>query len=175
MINRKRCKKWYIWVLADAVFRYWHTAWGYCPKKRHALPLIEMKKTCVKSIPHRLPLLKLSITGAYPEYAEQAKAQIRQSISMQKLRLDLLLQQTAQVTVIAGIGGVVGSWATLLLCNQWIEEGKQVDLVVVTPFAFEKGRAELAEHVLPLFSAKIRKHVFHNNHLTRSGNLAWRL
>jgi len=147
---------------------------GLLPKGATCIAVDRDGKTFnqVKNIKHKLPLFKIRITGSHLEYSEQAKEQIQESIYVQRLRLDLLLKQTSRVVVIAGIGGVVGSWATLLLCNQFIEEGKLVDLVLVKPFAFEKGRAELVEYVLPLFSDKIRQYIFHNDNLTSSSNLS---
>ena len=122
---------------------------GLLPKGTTCIAVDRDGKTFnqVKHIKHKLPLLTLGITGSHLEYSEQAKAQIRESMDMQRLRLDRLLKQADRVVVMAGIGGVVGSWATLLLYNQCIEEGKLVDLVLVKPFAFEKGRVEPVLHL----------------------------
>jgi len=98
-----------------------------------------------KKFDHKLVLSKVKAVGSTVEYSRSAQAEVERSMDKQMPELTAMLQGRNSVIILAGLGGVIGTWASQLTCNRLIAMDKQVVTVLVMPFGFESERMKVAE------------------------------
>jgi len=71
------------------------------------------------------------------------------------------------VIILAGLGGVIGTWASQLICNRLVAMDKQVVTVLAMPFGFESERMKVAEYALPSFDGAAHRVLCFNDYLIK--------
>ncbi|MFQ5356433.1 MAG: hypothetical protein ACE5DY_08125 [Mariprofundaceae bacterium] len=120
-----------------------------------------------KIFEHKLVLSKVKAVGSTVEYSASVKSEVQASIDEQKYELEALLKDRDNVIVLAGLGGVIGTWASQLICNRLIAMDKQVVTVLVMPFGFERERMKVAEYALPGFDGAAHRVLCFNDYLIK--------
>ena len=116
---------------------------------------------------HKIVLSNVKALASTVEYSKSVRAEVERSIDKKMSELTDLLQDHSRVVLVAGLGGVIGTWASQIICNRLIAIDKQVVTVLVMPFGFERERVKVAEHALPGFDeAALRVQCF-NDYLIR--------
>ena len=95
---------------------------------------------------HKLLLRSVSGVNTKGDLKHATRLQVGASVEQCMPELMKLLQNRSSVLLLAGLGGVTGTWASQWLCNHLIEQGKQVVTVLVMPFWFEVNRYRIARH-----------------------------
>jgi len=116
---------------------------------------------------HKLALMKIKALGSTVEYAESAQAEVARSIDHKMPELLDLLQGRERVILMAGLGGVIGTWATQIICNRLVAMDKQVVTVLIMPFGFERERIKVAECALPGFDGSADRVLCYNDYLIK--------
>ena len=120
-----------------------------------------------KGFKHKLPLSNVKCMGSTVEYSESVQAEVERSMGKQMAELEAMLQERNSVVVLAGLGGVIGSWASQFICNHLIAMGKQVVTVLVMPFSIERERMKVAKHALPGFDGAAHRVLCFNDYLIK--------
>jgi len=112
---------------------------------------------------HKIVLSNVKALGSTVEYSKSVRAEVERSIDKKMSELADLLQDRPRVVLIAGLGGVIGTWASQLICSRLVAMDKHVVLVLVMPFGFESERMKVAEYALPGFDeAALRVQCFND-------------
>ncbi len=114
-----------------------------------------------------LRLSRIKSKGATVDYAESVRAEVASDLADQWPLLEQQLRGRESVVVMAGLGGVVGTWASQLICNHLVAVGKRVLTVLVMPFAFERERVKVAEAALPGFNGEACQLLCFNDYLIK--------
>jgi len=101
------------------------------------------------------------------EYSDSVQKEVQNSLKEHLPIMDDQLVDRDSVILLAGLGGVVGSWASQLLCNHFISVGKQVDTVLVMPFSFEQDRLKVAKLSLSGFDGRAHRVLCFNDYLIK--------
>jgi len=115
----------------------------------------------------RLLLANIKSKGSAVEYAASVRQEVEKSLTEHLSALDAQLSSVQTVILLAGLGGVVGTWASQLLCNHLQAAGKQVVTVLVMPFSFERDRLQVAEASLPDFDGMAHRVLCFNDYLIK--------
>jgi len=116
-----------------------------------------------KTFAHKIFLSNVKALGSTVEYSKSVRAEVDRSLDKEISELTDLLQGRRRVVLLAGLGGVIGTWASQIICNRIIAIDKQVVTVLVMPFGFENERVKVAEHALPGFDeAALRVQCFND-------------
>jgi len=116
-------------------------------------------------IGHKLLLTAASLSDSHKVFEPVGRNQVESAMQRQMDRLTELLQERQVVFLLAGLGGVTGTWASPLICNHIQSIGKQVVTVLVMPFGFERKRVKLAEEALPCFDGLAHRVLCYNDYL----------
>jgi len=116
---------------------------------------------------HKLPLLNIKASGSTVEYSKSVRAEVEKSIDHKISELIAMLQNRNRVIILAGLGGVLGSWASQVICNHLVAMEKQVVTVLVMPFGFEDERMKVAELALTGFDGSAHRVLCYNDYLIR--------
>ena len=116
---------------------------------------------------HKIALSSIKSLGSTVEYSESVRAEVERSIDKVKSELANLLQNRPRVVLVAGLGGVIGTWASQIICNRHIATDKQVVTVLVMPFGFERARVKVAEQALSGFDGAARRVLCFNDYLIK--------
>ncbi len=117
---------------------------------------------------HQIMLSNIKSMGATIEYTDSTRAEIQTSLDSRMPELTAMLQGKNNIVLLAGLGGVVGTWATQLICNQLVAMNKHVATLLVMPFAFESEPLKVAEHALLGFSKDATQELLFNDETTRN-------
>jgi len=109
----------------------------------------------------------LKAKGSTVEYVGSVRREVRHCLAGILPELDESLRDFSRLVLLAGLGGVVGSWAGQELCRHLVEQGKQVTAMLVMPFGFERERTRVAEAALPGFDAAQARVLCFNDYLIR--------
>jgi len=123
------------------------------------------KKTKLK---HKITLLNIKSIKSTVEYSESVISEVQDSIDEQMKKLMLMLQGMNRVVILAGLGGVIGSWASQIICNRLIAMDKQVLTVLVMPFSFERETVKVADYALPRFDGSANRVLCFNDYLLKN-------
>jgi len=116
-----------------------------------------------KQFTHKIALSNVKALGSTVEYSKSVRAEVARSIDKAMSELADLLQDRHRVVLVAGLGGVIGTWASQIICNRLIAIDKQVVTVLMMPFGFERERVKVAESALPGFDeAALRVQCFND-------------
>jgi len=119
------------------------------------------------AITHKFLLNHVSSVDAKGDLKHATKAQIQASMKEQMPHLINALTGKDQVILLAGLGGVTGTWASQWLCNQLVAMDMQVITVLVMPFGFEGKRVILAEEALSGFDGAAHRVLCFNDYLIK--------
>jgi len=100
---------------------------------------------------HQLCLAKVKSKGSSLEYIDSAREEVQTNLEDYFSILEELVGDRRNIVLLAGLGGVIGTWATQTLSTHFIGMGKQVVTLLVMPFSFETNRLRVAEAALPKF------------------------
>ena len=120
-----------------------------------------------KLFEHRIILTGVKSKSSTVEYAESVQKELKASLQAHLPELDQQLAGSAPVILVAGLGGVIGTWGSQLLCNHLIAREKQVVTVLVMPFGFERERVKVAEAALPGFDGAAHRVLCFNDYLIK--------
>ncbi|MDX8397537.1 MAG: hypothetical protein R8K49_04370 [Mariprofundaceae bacterium] len=120
-----------------------------------------------KKFKHKLALCNVKSEGSSVEYSESVRAEVEKSVDDKMSGLTAMLQSRNHVVLLAGLGGVIGTWASQIICNRLIAIDKQVVTVLVMPFGFENERMKVAEHALPSFDGTAHRVLCFNDYLIK--------
>jgi len=120
-----------------------------------------------KTFTHKLALSNIKALGSTVEYSKSVQADVERSIDKKMSELVDLLQDRPRVVLLAGLGGVIGTWASQLICNRLVAMDKHVVLVLVMPFGFESERMDVAEDALPDFDGDAYRVLCFNDYLIK--------
>ena len=101
------------------------------------------------------------------EYAESVRKELKESLQSHLPELDQQLADNESVILVAGLGGVIGTWGSQLLCNHLTAREKQVVTVLTMPFGFERERIKVAEAALPGFDGAAHRVLCFNDYLIK--------
>jgi len=107
------------------------------------------------------------INGEAKVFMPTGKKQIQASMQQQMAELTDMLDRRNNIILLAGLGGMTGTWVTQVICNHLLSIGKQVVTVLVVPFSFERKRMELAEKSLVDFDGSEHRIICYNDILIR--------
>ena len=116
---------------------------------------------------HRILLTHVKSKAATAEYANSVQKEVQASMEENFTALDQLLDSRDTVILLAGLGGVIGTWGSQVICNYLIAMGKQVITVLVMPFSFERERIKVADIVLPAFDGNAHRVMCFNDYLIK--------
>ncbi len=120
-----------------------------------------------KKIKHKFTLLNVKCLNSTVEYSESVQAEVQASLDKQMSELTFMLRDHNYVVILAGLGGVVGSWASQVICNRFVAMDKQVTTVLVKPFGFESERVKVADYALPGFDGTAYRLLCINDYLLK--------
>jgi len=120
-----------------------------------------------KKFKHKLALSRVKSLGSTVEYSRSVQAEVERSMDKQMPELTAMLQGWNNVIILAGLGGVIGTWASQYICNQLIAMDKQVVTVLVMPFGFESKRIKVAEAALAGFDGSALRVLCFNDYLIK--------
>jgi len=120
-----------------------------------------------KKIKHKFILLNVKCLNSTVEYSESVQAEVQASLDKQMSELTFMLRGHNYVVILAGLGGVVGSWASQIICNRFVAMDKQVVTVLVKPFGFESERVKVADYALPGFDGTAHRVLCINDYLLK--------
>ena len=120
-----------------------------------------------KKFRHKLALLNIKCLNSTVEYSESVKTEVQVSLDQQMSELTFMLRDHDFVVILAGLGGVVGSWGSQIICNRLVAMNKQVTTVLVKPFGFERERMKVAEYALPGFDGTAHRVLCINDYLLK--------
>jgi len=115
----------------------------------------------------RFLLTRVKCQNSTMEYADSACKEIQKSMAEHLTQLDKLLSDQSTVVLLAGLGGVVGTWVSQILCNHLVAMNKHVITVLTMPLGFETERVKVADLALPDFDANAQQVLCLNNHLIK--------
>jgi len=116
-------------------------------------------------IRHKLLLTTASISDSKKVYEPVGRNQVEAAMQRYMETLTELLQERHTIYLLAGLGGVTGSWASQLICNHLQSNGKQVVTVLVMPFGFERQRVKVAEEAITGFDGLAHRVLCYNDYL----------
>jgi len=120
-----------------------------------------------KKFKHKFTLHNVKCLSSTVEYSESVQAEVQASLDKQMSELTLMLRNHNYVVILAGLGGVVGSWASQVICNRFVAMDKQVVTVLVKPFGFESERVKVADYALPGFDGTAHRVLCFNDYLIK--------
>lgn len=120
-----------------------------------------------KKFEYKLALFNIKSLGSTVEYAESVRAEIEKSVDDKMPELIAKFQERNRIVLLAGLGGVIGTWASQTICNRLIAMNKQVVTVLVMPFGFERERMKVAEYALPSFDGAAHQVLCFNDYLIK--------
>jgi len=123
------------------------------------------KKTKFKN---KIALLNVKPINSTVEYSESVISEVQASIDEQMPKLTVMLQDMNRVVILAGLGGVIGSWASQIICNRLIAMDKQVVTVLVMPFSFACETVKVADYALPRFDGAANRVLCFNDYLLKN-------
>jgi len=123
------------------------------------------KKTKFKN---KIALLNVKSINSTVEYSESVISEVQASIDEQMPKLTVMLQDMNRVVILAGLGGVIGSWASQIICNRLIAMNKQVVTVLVMPFSFTREAVKVADFALPRFDGAAHRVLCFNDYLIKN-------
>jgi len=118
-------------------------------------------------IRHVFGLHGIRMQGACAEHAEAARCEVARAIEAEWLRIDACLDEGSSVVLLAGLGGVVGSWGAVEIGNRLVARGLDVTAMLAMPFAFEGERVKMARAALAAMPAFPRQVLCRNDYLIR--------
>jgi len=116
---------------------------------------------------HKFALFNIKCLNSTVEYSESVQAEVLASIDKQMSELTFMLRDHDDVVILAGLGGVVGTWASQTICNRLVAMDKQVTTVLVKPFGFERERMKVADDALPGFDGTAHRVLCINDYLLK--------
>jgi len=139
------------------------------PEQDFCMAVDRDKRSFVQSdeCEQRLLLAHVKSKGASAEYAESVRKEVQSSLKEHFTALDRLLNDRGTVILLAGLGGVIGTWASQVLCNHLVAMDKQVVTVLVMPFGFESDRIKVADAALPGFDGDAHRVLCFNDYLIK--------
>jgi len=120
-----------------------------------------------KLFEYRIILTGVKSKSSAVEYAESVQKEVQTSLTKHLPTLDQQLAGSNPVILVAGLGGVIGTWGSQLLCNHLTARDKQVVTVLVMPFGFERERVKVAEAALPGFDGEAHRVLCFNDYLIK--------
>ncbi len=121
----------------------------------------------MRGIRHVIGLGGVKMQGACAEYADAARVEVARAIEEQWTRIEACLDEGSSVVLLAGLGGVVGSWGAVEVGRRLVERGFDVAAILVMPFSFEGERVKMARAALAAMPAFSRQILCHNDYLIR--------
>jgi len=116
---------------------------------------------------HKLLLRSVSDVNTEGDLKHATQAQVEASVDACMPGLLNLFQSRDRVVLLAGLGGVTGTWASQFLCNKLVRMNKQVVTVLVMPFGFESKRVKIAEYALSGFDGDAHRVLCFNDYLIK--------
>jgi len=120
-----------------------------------------------KKFKHKFALLNVKCLNSTVEYSESVQAEVQASVDKQMSELTFMLRDHDYIVILAGLGGVVGTWASQIICNRFVAMDKQVTTVLVKPFGFERERVKVADYALPGFDGTAHRVLCINDYLLK--------
>jgi len=96
-----------------------------------------------------------------------SKKQLQASMAEHMSELITTLGGREHIILLAGLGGISGTWASQLICNHMLSIGKQVVTVLVQPFTFEGERVKIAQSSLSGFDTKANSILCYNSEISK--------
>jgi len=115
----------------------------------------------------QLMLANIKSKGSTVEYVDSVRQEVKASLAEHLPSLESGLSDKNKVILLAGLGGVIGTWASQILCNHLQSVGKKVETVLVMPFGFERERMKVAEYALPDFDGGADRLLCINDYLLK--------
>jgi len=116
---------------------------------------------------HQIILMNVKSKASTVEYAESVQKEVERSLEKHLSALDQQLDGKVPVILLAGLGGVIGTWASQLLCNYLTARNRAVVTVLVMPFGFERERVKVAEAALSGFDGAAHRVLCFNDYLIK--------
>jgi len=123
--------------------------------------------TDAEGFDHKLLLSEVAAEDEHGELRTASKRQIASSIKNHLDELSEMVGERNQITLLAGLGGATGSWASQAICNHFIAADKQLVTVLVMPFAFESARVKVADQALTGFDGSAYRVLCFNDYLIK--------
>jgi len=101
------------------------------------------------------------------EFRAPTKERLQACMVKEMWNLMAVLENRNNIILLAGMGGLTGTWVSQLLCNELIAKGKKVVTVLVMPFGFERTRVKVAEEALVGFEGKEHQVLCLNDSLSK--------
>jgi len=124
----------------------------FCRKKKFKLKMVLSNVKCI---------------GSTVEYSKSAQIEVQTSVDKQMPILTALLQNRDRVIILAGLGGVIGTWGSQYICNRLISMGKKVVTILVMPFEFASGDMDVIDYALPGFDGDAHRVFCFNEYLIK--------
>ncbi len=121
----------------------------------------------LRGIRHVIGLHGIRMQGAFAEHADAARVEVARAIENQWPQIEACLDKRSSVVLLAGLGGVVGSWGAVEVGHRLFAQGFEVTAMLVMPFAFEGERMKMARAALAAMPAFPRQVLCHNDYLIR--------
>ncbi len=118
-------------------------------------------------ITHKILLVGVSSVDNEGELKRASQAQVEASMAQEMPRLKSMIQGRENIILLAGMGGVTGTWVSPWLCNQLIAMGMKLITVLVMPFGFEGKRIKAAEKALTGFDGEAHRVLCFNDYLIK--------
>jgi len=96
-----------------------------------------------------------------------SQAEMQVSMKKEMLNIMAILENRKNIILLAGMGGVTGTWGSQFLCNELIARGKEIVTVLVMPFGFERERVKVADEALAGFDSKAHQVLCFNDSLNK--------
>ncbi len=116
---------------------------------------------------HALSLPGIRSVHATVEYMHSVQAEVQASLDARLTDIEAILQGYERVVLLAGLGGVVGSHATLWLAAHLLATGRHVAACLVMPFTFERETMLVAERIRERIHPDVRTIFCLNDELYR--------
>jgi len=116
---------------------------------------------------HRIILTNVKSKASTVEYAESVRNEVEGSLEKHLPALDQVMNGRVPVILLAGLGGVIGTWGSQLLCNHLTARNRAVVTVLVMPFGFERERVKVAEAALSGFDGAAHRVLCFNDYLIK--------
>ena len=125
------------------------------------------KQGRLQGVDHVIALHGIRMHGSRAEYAEAARAEVARAVEEQWPQIDACLDKCSSIVLLAGLGGVVGSWGAVEIGNRLVAGSLDVTAMLVMPFAFERDRVKVARSALAAMPAFPRQVLCRNDDLIR--------
>ncbi|TLS77582.1 hypothetical protein FE236_02960 [Mariprofundus erugo] len=93
-------------------------------------------------------LLSADHVDVWSEELSTAEMQVKASMQMNFTQVNAFMDNHDSVVILAGLGGMTGSWATQVLAEYCIASRWSAVVMVTTPFCFERKRKHVAIEAL---------------------------